>query len=300
MQLPSTSVLRSFEAAARFQSFTAAAELLGISQAVVSRQVREFEGLVGTALFRKEGRGVVLTAAGAALAQELHINLDSLRRTLTDARAAGAAGQSLRVALLPTFGSRWLAPRLTQFRDICPQARLLFESRTKPFDLNAAGVDLAIHFGGADWVGGRLTKLCPEDLVAVASPVLLDQCDVSAPQNSARLPLLHLSSRQTLWTDYFAELGLDARLAVAGDHFDQFSTIISAAVHRFGAAIVPAYLIEAELAQGTLKVFGTPQQGPQQYYIARPLGVKNELAAQFCDWIRSETQKSRQLRRHTP
>ncbi|MXQ07381.1 LysR family transcriptional regulator [Alphaproteobacteria bacterium GH1-50] len=294
MHLPSTAVLRSFEAAARFESFTAAAEMLGISQAVVGRQVREFEDLVGTALFRKEGRGVVLTPAGETLARDLHRHLDDLRRSLIHAQTAGATGQSLRVAILPTFGSHWIAPRLKSFKKLRPEARFLFESRTAPFDLTASGVDVAIHFGAPDWVGGRLTRLCPENLVAVAAPDLLDASGFTTAEDCAGLPLLHLSSRASLWQRHFSALGLETRLALAGDHFDQFSTMIAAARHGSGAAIVPSYLIENDLSSGALLTIGTTPQGTGSYYAVRPLGVQNALAAAFCDWLRTETQVSRQ------
>ena len=112
--LPSLSVLRSFEAAARHQSFTLAAQDLRVTQGAVSRMVRELEGLVGVALFRPAGRGVALTEAGRTLSERLHGDLDRLRQTMRNASAAGDGMQMLSIGVLPTFGSRWLAPRLEQ------------------------------------------------------------------------------------------------------------------------------------------------------------------------------------------
>ena len=298
MQIPSTAVLRSFEAAAKAQSFTSAAEILGISQAVVSRQVKEFEALIGTPLFRKEGRGVVLTPAGQTLSANLHADLAALRRTIADARAAGETGQSLRIAILPTFGSRWLMPRLARFRAQHPGVTLSFESHTRPFDLAKAGVDAAIHFGSSDWVGGRAIRLCPEDLIVVASPALIAQSEAAGGVDYTTLPRLHLTSRAELWPAFFKSQNVAVESATVGDRFDQFSAMIAATVHGLGAAIVPAYLVETELAQRTLRKIGQAPSGPGQYYVVRPLGLRNATAIAFCEWVRAEAAASRRLRAH--
>lgn len=292
LHLPSLSVLRSFEAAAKHQSYTQAAEELRVTQGAISRQVRELETIVGVTLFRKAGRGVALTEAGRNLAARLQGDLDRLRQTVAYASAAGDGARTLSIAVLPTFGARWLAPRLPRFAARQPRAQLAFHSRGEPFDLAREGIDLAIHFGSADWVGGTLTPLCPEDLVAVASPLLADRYEVERPEDSLRLPLLHLSSRATAWQDYFSGLGLVPDGALQGALFDQFSTMIAAATHGLGAAIVPTYLIESELAQGTLIILGQPAGSEGMYYVVRPRDVENPLAESFAAWVCEEAQAS--------
>ena len=93
--IPSTSVLRCFEAAAKHQSYTAAAEELNVTQGAVSRQVRELEALLGVKLFRAAGRGVALTEAGKTFAARLAPDLDRLRQSVNLARAAGEGGKML-------------------------------------------------------------------------------------------------------------------------------------------------------------------------------------------------------------
>ena len=295
--LPSLAVLRSFEAAAKHQSFTAAADDLRISQAAISRQVRELEEIIGCQLFRKEGRGVALTAAGAALAEELHVGLDRLRDTIRKAQGAGEAGQTLTVAVLPTFSSRWLARRLPEFRALYPNVQFTFKSRTEPFDLISDGVDVAIHFGAPDWIGGNHVTLCPEALVAIAAPRLVEEAGLDDATAYVDLPLLHLASRRKAWPAFFDQLGLDPATAYRGDLFDQFSTIISSTIAGLGASIVPAYLVEAELAQGTLVAFGKPDPGNGKYYAVTPSGLANPLASSFCNWIAHAARQSA-LSRH--
>ncbi|KMW59361.1 Transcriptional regulator, LysR family [Candidatus Rhodobacter oscarellae] len=296
MHLPSLSALRSFEAAAKHQSFTRAAEELRVTQSAISRMVRELEAAVGVALFRPAGRGVSLTEAGRNLAGPLHNDLERLRQTMQNASAAGDGMRTLSVGVLPTFGSRWLAPRLARFRASHPDIEFALHSRPEPFDMAHDGIDLAIHFGRKEWVDGTLTELCLEDLVVVASPVMSERFGIKAPVDLKDMPRLHLQTRANAWEVYFDSLGLPTGMARRGTLFDQFSTMIAAAIHGLGAAIVPTYLIEAELAQGTLVDLGQPQCPGDVYYVVTPKGVANPDAAQFRDWMIAEARSSTRKR----
>lgn len=286
--LPSLSVLRSFEAAAKHESFTRAAEELRVTQGAISRMVRELETHVGVTLFRPEGRGVSLTEAGRNLAQNLHDDLERLRVTIGNASAAGEEMRTLSIGVLPTFGARWLAPRLAKFRKKHPNIEFALYSRSQPFDLGREGIDLAIHFGRENWVDGTLTKFCPEDLVAVASPLIVEGSRAPEPAHIQSMPLLHLRTRSEAWPAYYETLGLATETARRGATFDQFSAMIAAATHSLGAAIVPTYLIEAELAEGSLVVLGQPKCPGDMYYVVTPRGISNPDAAQFRDWIVAE------------
>jgi DNA-binding transcriptional LysR family regulator len=125
---------------------------------------------------------------------------------------------------------------------------------------------------------------------------MVEEGEVNAPAHCAHLPLLHLMSRRNAWPAYFEQLGLDLAVAYQGDVFDQFSTLIGAAIAGLGAAIVPTYLVEAELAQGTLVAFGQPDAGDRMYYAVTPSGVSNPVAQGFCDWIAQEARRSTRSR----
>ncbi|MFV0490396.1 MAG: LysR substrate-binding domain-containing protein [Pseudorhodobacter sp.] len=292
LHLPSLSILRSFEAAAKHQSFTLAAEELHVTQGAISRQVRELEGLVGVALFCKAGRGVSLTEAGRIFAARLHGDLDRLRQTVIETQAAGEGAQTLSIAVLPTFGSRWLVPRLPRFCAQHPEIQIALHSRPVPFDLTKESIDIAIHYGSSEWVGGDLTELCPEDLVLVASPALLDKYDIRQPAEAIDAPLLHLSSRHAALPTYFRSLGVDDGRTLQGAMFDQFSMLISAAVHGMGTGIVPTYLIESELAQGTLVAIDYQVGSQGKYYLVRPQNTSVSAAEYFANWVTSEARTS--------
>lgn len=289
VHLPSFAVLRCFDSAARHQSFTTASEELGLSQSAVSRHVRELESHIGVALFRREGRGVRLTIAGQSLARRLSSDLGALRRTISHSIAAGESAQVLTIAVLPTFGARWLVPRLRKFTETKPNLELVVFSRSEPFDLVEQGVDLAVHFGTEEWPGARLTKMCEEDLVAVASPDLCAEFGSDDTFHAFEFPLLHLSSRPHLWEAFKSSVSETEVPARAGSYFDQFSLIISAAVAGLGAAILPTYLIEKELEAGSLiEIARPPVSIGRNYYLATPAGIKNSLVSEFIFWARKQ------------
>src|SRR5579885_950398 len=113
--VPSLSALQAFEAAARHLSFTLAAEELNLTQSAISRHIRGLEDRLGVKLFRRAKQRVALSEAGEAYLPEVRVCLDrieaSTKQVLTYRRGAGV----LNLATLPTFGTKWLAPRLPGF-----------------------------------------------------------------------------------------------------------------------------------------------------------------------------------------
>jgi LysR family transcriptional regulator, glycine cleavage system transcriptional activator len=290
--IPSISILRCFEAAAKHQSFTAAAEELGLTQSGVSRQVKELEDQIGAALFRREGRGIRLTHAGRSLADGLFSDLARLRRTISQAFAAGETQELLSIAAHPTFATRWLVPRLSSFKAKRKNLDLMLYSRSEPFDLVEQDIDVAIHFGTNNWPGAKLTPLCPEDLVVVASPSLIEACQVTNNEGIFNMPLLHMTSRPHLWRVFQKTLSDVTTHVQKGSYFDQFSLVIAAAMSGMGAAILPTYLIEAELASGTLIHLASVEDGSgHNYYVATPPGEMSPPATEFLFWIRKQVSR---------
>jgi LysR family transcriptional regulator, glycine cleavage system transcriptional activator len=290
--IPSISILRCFEAAAKHQSFTAAAEELGLTQSGVSRQVKELEDQIGAALFRREGRGIRLTHAGRSLTEGLFSDLTRLRRTISQAVAAGETQELLSIAALPTFASRWLVPRLGSFKAKRKNLDLMLYSRSEPFDLVEQDIDVAIHFGTNNWPGVKLTPLCPEDLVVVASPSLIESCQVSNTKDIFNMPLLHMTSRPHLWRVVQQTVPDVTTRVQKGSYFDQFSLVIAAAESSIGAAILPTYLIEAELGSGALVQLANVEDGTgHNYYIATQPGELSAPASEFLTWVRTQVSR---------
>ncbi len=284
--LPSFSVLRSFECAARHENFTKAGEELSLTQAAISRQVAELESAIGVTLFRRLGRRVVLSSAGRAFADELSVDLERVRQTIFRTIAAGNAESAVRIATLPTFASRWLIPRLQGFERAHPGIQVSLSARLEPFDLAREHFDLALHFGGPNWPDAEMARLFGEAMIPVASPAFERQHDLSHPGALVHAPLLHLETRPGAWNDWFALVGLDPIGALPGKQFDHFSMIISAAVASLGAALLPSYLIERELHEGLLVTLdGPPLSTSNAYYVVQPAGAALPHVALFTEWL---------------
>ncbi|MBS0245667.1 MAG: LysR family transcriptional regulator [Proteobacteria bacterium] len=267
--LPSMSLLYAFEAAARCNSFTAAASELNLTQSAVSRQIRALEDMLGCDLFLRERQTVKLTAAGEAYAAEIH---EALRRigTATLGLRANPAGGSLNLAILPTFGTRWLAPRLPGFLAENPGITINLTTRLAPFDFQFDQVDAAIHFGKADWSGAEMELLMGEVVVPACSAALRERLKIRTPQDLVKAPLLHLVSRPDAWERWFAAMGIETD-DVHGMLIDQFATAAQAATAGMGVALLPKFLIEAELSRGDLvEAVDGAVESAGHYYLAWP------------------------------
>ncbi|AZO54357.1 LysR family transcriptional regulator [Mesorhizobium sp. M8A.F.Ca.ET.208.01.1.1] len=286
--LPSSSALTSFEAAARHESFTLAAEELHLTQSAISRQVKELELTIGTKLFRRVGRHVVLTDAGRSLATELCVDLENIQRTVMRAISAGGMGAALRIATLPAFANSWLIPRLPDFFARHSGVELSLFTRLEPFDMTRERFDLAIHFGVADWPDTDMKPLCSESLVPVASPAFKHMHGIEDISDLARSPLLHLSTRPIAWKNYFEQAGLVDNHSLAGKYFDQFSMVISAAKASLGAGLIPSYLVEEELRSGSIiEISKISMVTSNNYYLVTPVNQRNKNVIIFSDWITS-------------
>lgn len=286
--LPTNAVLRSFECAARHESFTLAAEELHLTQSAISRQVKELEDIIGTALFRRVGRRVVLTPAGQNFVAELSIDLENIRQTVMRAISAGTSGVTIRVATLPAFASRWLIPRLSGFMAQHPDIEISFATRLEPFDMAREHFDMAVHFGKPDWPGTDMELLCSETMIAVASPAFKTLHQINTIADLAHAPLLQLETRPGIWQDYFTSAGISTNTARTGKYFDQFTLLIAGAVASLGAALLPTYLIEQEIGDGSLVALdGSTLTTGNNYYLVTPAEAENPHVAMFAGWMKN-------------
>ena len=294
-KLPSTGALEAFEAAARHQSFTKAAEELSVTQSAVCRQVAALESFLDVRLFRRTRRGVMLTEAGLDYSRSVGARLDEVERDTLELMARGGRGSSLELAVVPTFGTRWLLPRLPAFQRAHPHVAVHLSSRTRPFLFADTPFDAAIHAGetgSAAWPGTEKRFLMSESLIAVASPALPARA-AGRPRSAAdwaRLPLLQQSTRPYAWRQFFEGLGLAVPQPMAGPRLELFSMLTEAAVHGMGVALTPPFFVQEELAQGRLvDIAPRPVSGQRAYSLIWP-EEKAELPAlqAFAGWLQAE------------
>lgn len=288
--LPPVGSLVAFECAARHESFSRAAEELNLTQSAVSRQIRTLEGIVGVALFERVRQRVVLSEAGRAYLADVRRSLGDLGEATH--RVMGFAGTRgvLELAVLPTFGTRWLVPRLPRFLALHPDVTINIAARIAPFDFADDPFDAAIHVGQPVWAGGVLEHLMDEEVVPVGRPDWLTSRGLSTPADLAALPLLHQSTRPSAWADWFASVGVTTEAAWRGPRFDQFSMVAEAAACGMGAALVPRFLVEDEFASRHLALlFPEPLATRSAYWVVHPASKgRSPLLRAFEDWIVAE------------
>lgn len=287
--LPSISSLLALEAVERLGSASAAAEELNLTQSAVSRQLKKIEEQMGVSLVLRDGVKLALTPAGVDYVRQVRKALQQIAQASLKLKA-NPTGGSLDLAILPTFGMHWLAPRLQDFAARHPEVTVNLSTRLRPFDFASEGFHAAIHFGHRNWVGVDYLPLKREDVVAVGAPGLLGDAPLTAEALS-RLPLLHLETRPDAWERWFAAQGVDG-LHPRGTLFDQFSTMAQAAAHGLGLALLPRYLAENYLTSGDLQL-AHAGQGPDLggYYLVWP---KEQAEAQplatFRGWLEGQSE----------
>lgn len=288
--IPNTAALTAFEAAARHSSFTAAANELALTQGAVCRQVASLETFLRTKLFRRAGRGVVLTEAGVAYHRLMARRLDEVERDTLDLMARQGRGGSIELGIVPTFGTRWLLPRLPAFAKLHPDITINLSSRTRPFLFQDSGLDAAIYAGDGHWPGAAVEYLMPETLVPVCSPALIAPRKRLTPQQLARLPLIQQSTRPYAWRHWFESVGLRPQADLVGPRYELFSMSLQAAMVGLGVALVPEYDIDDELAAGRL-VVPVNHRCPSEvaYHFAAPQTKSTDpVITAFRDWLREQ------------
>lgn len=304
-KIPSTHTLLCFEAAARHKSYTRAAQELSLTQSAVSRQITALEEMVDFALFLRTRHGVVLTERGADYATLVALRLQELEQDTLNAMSTQSRGNTLHLAAIPTFATRWLIPRLPGLRALHPEITVHIETRTRPFMFADTAFDAALFAGTPEqvrhWAGTQSVRLLAEDVVPVCSPQLMNGQRTLTPQAIAQLPLLQQSTRPTAWRQWFDMLQTPAPQAQSGPRYEQFSMTAAAAVHGMGLALVPRLLIEAELTRSELVVAcDQPLKGERAYYLVTPEQPDERPAlGLFLDWLQQTAASTKEAERST-
>ncbi len=288
--LPPLPALRVFEAAARLGNFTRAAEELGMTQAAVSYQIKVLEERVGTPLFMRTARKVVLTETGEAMAGRATEAFAILSESYASARH-GASGE-LSLTTVQTFASNWLSERLGAFQRLHPHIVVKLDTSSRMVDLVREGIDLAIRVGHGEWPGLEAHFLFSGNYAPMLSPRLAESIGgIREPVDLYRLPLLGHSD--PWWKVWFEAAGLsfERDRVIPGPSLGvQFYEAV-AAVAGQGVAILTRKLSEAYLADGRLiQPFPVEGGDGHGYWLVYPQGRRSvPKIRQFREWIIAET-----------
>lgn len=294
-KIPSNLALVAFESAARHQSFTKAADELSVTQSAVCRQVAGLEAFLGLELFKRTRRGVVLTEAGTQYSRQVAARLDEIERDALAVMSSGGRGGILELAVVPTFATRWLLPRLGAFTASHPDVAVNLTPRTRPFLFDETGFDGAIYAGESNWPGTEGVFLMHENLVAVGSPKLIAPRRTIAAHELGQLRLLQQSTRPYAWRMWFESQGLRIENDLAGPRMELFSMLTEAAIHGMGVALIPRFLVEDELRRGLLlALVDHPYLSDRSYYLIYPeRKAESPLLRIFRTWLEGQAREYR-------
>ncbi|WP_175782508.1 LysR family transcriptional regulator [Burkholderia anthina] len=288
--LPSLMALRCFEAAARHEHFSRAADELHLTHGAVSRAVRLLEDDLGVALFERRSRRVFLTDAGRKLAQAVHDGLHLMKQAANEVRADAARAQRWVLSCEPTLLMRWLIPRWPDFQATCAGVDIHLAAAGGPFSFDN-GIDMAIRRNDFSWPAGyhaerlfaeRVGPVCRADKV---DAWFADGRNGRALKRSA--PRLHTRTRPHAWKEWAAAAHQPPG-GGRGQTFDHFYFSLQAAVAGLGVAIGPWHLVRDDLDSGVLVApMGFVEDG-SHYCLLTPEPVKDDSAQSYLlGWLRA-------------
>lgn len=292
--LPPITVLRTFEAAYRWQGFSAAAKELCITHSAVSQQIRILEERVGEPLFYRSGNAMLPTERGKLLVLEVRRNLDGLASMFDPAPQGQAAERPvLEFEVMAPIAQHWLLPRLGKFRQLHPE--IVLDVRTTP-DLVATDgsgtADISLRYGDGQWRGLEKLKVADETVFPVCSPEFVQRHPDISLENFKSLPLLLHSLIS--WRHWFEEANIPADHPTHSLVFNDVSQVIGAALLGEGIAMGRALLVQDYLRNGRLvQLFDIPAKGTYSYYLTWRAGSNREpLTEKLRHWVIEEFRES--------
>jgi len=297
-RLPPLSALRPFEAAARLESFSRAAEELHLTHGAVSHQVRGLEEHLGVPLFARHGKRVTLTAAGRAFAEAVRAALDGIAAGADALRAR--RDDRLTVSVLPSFASRWLMPRLIRFMDANPKIEVNVIATGALANFREDEVDVAIRFGTGPWPPLACEIFLEDEYFPVCSPKLRRKPRTPRELLGAGI----IREDRDYWNAWFERAGVPSgeAKAVRAPLFNDSTYALQAAARGEGIALARRSIVYEDLDKGVLtRLFDIAVPSRERYWFVSP----KELAAsakvtRFREWVREEIAAGLARRRRQP
>jgi LysR family glycine cleavage system transcriptional activator len=300
-RLPPLNGLKAFEAAARSESFTRAAEELNVTQGAVSHQVKALEDKLGLKLFRRERQRLILTEAGRNYFVVIRDALDQIA-VGTEHLLQRQGSRVLTVSTSPDFAAKWLVNRLSSFAEKHPDVDLRVSAATHSVDFAREDVDIAIRHGDGNWPELEVKRLYSERLFPVCSPKLIaGRNRITKAMDLLKFPLLRLEDAKN-WTRLFGAAGVKATVG-PGPVLNRASMLIDAAIDGQGIALARTALAALDLINGRLvQPVDVSLRMANTYWIVCPKSVSTvPKIATFRNWVFAEAaEDTRRLRALAP
>lgn len=284
---PPLHLLRAFVATARFGSISQAAESLHLTQSAVSKQIQELERWVGVSLFERVRKRLTLSLAGERYEAAIRPLLVQIEAATLDLITSGDGGGALFISTLPTFGAKWLIPRLPDFQKACPQIALHFVPHAQGYDFLRADLDCSILYGEGHWPGAQADYLMGRDVALIAPPSRKGSPTLRKPADVSKFVLLHHTSVPHAWSRWSLRYDVQGLKTMSGPQFDQYHSLIRAVAVGMGLALVPSCLVEDDLAAGTvIAPLDQRHQEEMGYFLCYPAARQNHPPlVNFKRWV---------------
>ena len=286
-RLPPLSALPAFEAAARHQSFSRAAQELHLTHGAISRAVAQIEERIGVDLFIRRNRRVYLTTAGKRLFKAATETLNTLNQMVEEIHRHDKASPFLTVSCEPSLAMRWLMPRLGGFHEKYPDLNVDLRMAGGPIDLLSENCDIAIRrtdFGIPE--DYHVTLLCEE----LAGPVCTqDYWEKYSQEDLFNANWLHSRTRPNAWNDWINRSDLEKESPKSEQHFDHFFYALQAAQDKLGVAIGSTPLVSDDLEkQRLIAPLGMEKTGYSYAALTLNNLQQDPRIKAFCDWLREQ------------
>lgn len=289
------SSLQVFEAVARLENFSAAAEALNVTQGAVSHRIKQLEFSLGLTLIRRTTRKLELTGDGESLARAARFALTEISATLDDLRHGNSDGP-LALSVLSSVAAKWLVPKLGEYQQRNPDHPVSIQAEDTLANFHDDSIDAALRFSLGPSPGLHSTYLAGDMLVPVASPRMFEGgAAPTSPEALARYPL-HADMGGDgdpggyNWETWFQAVGSDITPHIDGLRFNRADITIQAAIDGHGIALGRAMLLQQDLiANGLLVQVGkaVPTQA-SYYFVTPPERAGWPKLVTFRDWLKEE------------
>ena len=282
--MPPLEWLRGFEACARLASFSRAAEEIGISQAAMSLRIRDLEARLGARLFHRTRPRVSLTREGVRLAAQVRVPFDDLRGVF---EKRGTRDRAVKVTAAPTFGKRWLPPRIPRFLALYPDVTIEIEASVDLRSIEGREFDVGVRSGYGQWPGLIAHELVPVYRAPMLSPSLAKSLGgIARAEDLLRAPLLW----EAAWQDWFKAAGIGdwssaRRLRMSFETQDVLADVAQTGV---GVALLSPFIFREEItAKRLICPVGPTLPGPENFYVVYDPSRRDSARDLFIGWLRA-------------
>ncbi|HHL42060.1 MAG TPA: LysR family transcriptional regulator [Hellea balneolensis] len=288
--LPPLNSVRAFEAVARLQSFSRAAEELGVTQGAISKQVLLLEDYIGMRLFERLPGGPVLTGRGVALHEGVGPAFATLSNVFTRFSRRPTRSNICRISTLSSFASQFLVPRLSKFERLFPDIELEILTSDRVVDLSREEVDFSVRFGNGEWDGVVSKPLCPGRMIPVCTPSYAKRISANSTEefvNKSRRAQVFSNNEWALWAEA-ANINIlpEAKVFIIED----FLVAMKATLEDQVIALLPDIVVRQYIENGRMIRFcDIDITVKRTYYVAHlPNADQRPIVRTVMDWLYQE------------